>query len=116
MHEIKAYCLVRNPVLNYVSFYSHQHPEEAAPFGGFQTEQAIRHWAKMWNSITTDFLESGNKIIRFEFFAADTKNTELEFLSKDWKSGKSNEKELKPDLVEYLKSLVVDNYQKLYRI
>jgi len=114
--NIKAYCIVRNPVDAYVSFYSHQHPEKAKSFGGFQTKVAIRHWARRWNPIITDFLESRNKIIRFEFFAIDAKNTELEFLSKSWDSNKRNDGELKSNLIEYMRPLVINNYQKLYGV
>ena len=113
-YGVKAYCLVRHPVSAYVSLYRHKHPELAKPFGGFEKKRAIENWARIWNSVVTDFLKSGNKIIRFEFFSEDVEGTGLEFLSDGWKSERRNDEELNPDLTKYLKILVMNNYQKLY--
>ena len=60
-------CLVRHPLHAYISFVGYQHPKAGAQFGELDAPKRIEWYAKQWNSMTTDYINSGNKIVRFEW-------------------------------------------------
>lgn len=114
-NKLKAVCLVRHPLHSYVSFFKHRHPNHAVRFGGFDTIGAISYWAELWNKIVEDFLSSGNKISRYEFWPEDSGNQIIQskFVGR-WTHGKRNWGELPKNLEEALRKRVWANFLKIY--
>lgn len=114
-NKLKAICLVRHPLHAYVSFFKHQHPNHAAHWGGFDTPAAVFYWAQLWNNIVKDFMSSGNRISRYEFWPEDSGDTLLiaKFVGR-WTKDKRNWGELPKDLEDGLRELVWDNFVKIY--
>lgn len=116
-NKIRAYCLVRHPLHAYVSYFGHQHPNHCRSFGGFNSDGAVEKWSRQWNAIINDFLSSGNKILRYEFFYKDLPYNaaiKKDFRNFDFDTEKRNHGELHPKLEFKLKMLVNDNFYKMY--
>jgi len=116
-NKIRAYCIVRHPLHAYVSYFGHRHPNHCRALGGFNTIGAVEKWCSQWNPIVKDFLASGNKIIRYEFFYKDLPYNaaiKKDFRNFDFKTEKRNYGELDHRLENRLKKLVSDNFYKIY--
>lgn len=74
----RAVCLLRHPLHQYLSFTQHyRHADWTQPFGGRFSPDAIRYFARSWNMFTTDCLESGSTIVRYEFAQAEAAGDEF---------------------------------------
>lgn len=112
-----AICMVRHPLHAYISFIGHRHPKASDHLGGIESEDRIRWYAEQWNLMTTDYLDSGSDIIRFEYMqndVKDIKNPDLPYLLKSWRTDKRNHGILEPEKVDLLKGLVSDTYFRVY--
>jgi hypothetical protein len=76
-YGIKAVAIVRHPLHAYVSFMSHQHPNHAEEFGGFNTIGAVRQWLRWWRPVVLDIIIANATIIRFEHAAKDAQQLPL---------------------------------------
>lgn len=109
--------VVRHPLHAMVSYLLHQHPEFGEIYGGINNKSCVDFYASNWNLLTTDLLDGGVPIIRYEYAKEDSRglgDKELELIFKDWISSKRNYGILKPDIEAYLKSLVANNYFRIY--
>lgn len=109
--------VVRHPLHAMVSYLLHQHPRSGKRFGGVNSKACADFYAKYWNTRITDLFGANIRIIRYEYAREDSEGLGdeiLEAIFKDWKSSKRNYGVLKPDNEAYLKSLVKDNYFRLY--
>ena len=111
-NKLKAICLVRHPLHQYVSYTSHRHPNHVKRFGGFNTAEAVRWWATRWNRIVSDFLSSGSKIIRYEYFNDDAPKDISSRIR--WRSHTRNHGELDKDLESLLYTIVKPLFYRLY--
>ena len=111
---IKAFCFVRHPLHSFVSFLDHQHPEHAKKFGGFNTLDAVRFYALLWNAMTDDFIKSGNVVYRFEYLPDEIELVWLRRSLRNWDNTIRNYGVLDPALEDELKKLVEKNYKLLY--
>ncbi len=111
---IKAFCFVRHPLHSFVSFLGHRHPEHAKKFGGFNTIEAVKFYALLWNAMTDDFLRSGNPIFRFEYMPGNIIDPWLQSRLEGWDNTKRNHGVLDKSLELQLESYVADNYYSLY--
>lgn len=110
-------CMVRHPLHAYISFIGHRHPKASDHLGGIESEARIRWYADQWNLMTSDYLDSGSKIIRFEFMQDDVEgisNPDLPYLLRDWRTDKRNHGILDEEKTDFLKSLVSDTYYRVY--
>jgi hypothetical protein len=107
-------CIARIPVDGYVSLLSHQHPKVAIPFGGHQTEECVRWYAQLWNTMIGDILASGCNVIRSENLYTDCKHQVLlrDIKGRWFTKRKNNEHELEPQWRELLMELVGENYER----
>ncbi len=111
-------CLVRHPLHAYVSFIGHRHPKAGEQFGGLEADATIRWYADQWNSMTSDYLESGCRIVRFEYMQDDVKglsNPDLPALLKHWRTDVRNNNVLPHDKEGLMKELVSDTYSRIYK-
>lgn len=113
-NNIKAVCFVRHPLHSFVSFLGSRHPEHAKRFGGFNTMAAVLFYAKLWNSMVTDFIKSGNVVYRFEYMPEEIEIPWLQKALQGWDNSKRNLGRLGYEREIRLKQLVADNYYKLY--
>lgn len=112
-----AICMVRHPLHAYISFIGHRHPKASDHLGGLESEDRIRWYAEQWNLMTTDYLDSGSDIIRFEFMQDDVQgieNPDLPYLLRSWRTDKRNHGILDADKVSLLKDLVGETYYRVY--
>lgn len=113
----QSVCLVRHPLHAYVSFLGHRHPNTASHLGGLESTERIRWYARQWNLMAADYIDSGASIIRFEHMQEDARevsNPNLGILFKRWRSGLRNYDVLPADRTRLLEDLVAENYYKLY--
>lgn len=111
---IRATCFVRHPLHAFASFLGHRHPVHAARFGGYQTEEAVFFYARIWNAMVSDFISSGNRIHRFEYLPSGASDPWLRRALAGWNNTLRHHSELSKELETKLKSLVYVNYYKLY--
>lgn len=112
-----AICLIRHPLHAYISFIGHRHPKASDHLGGLESEERIRWYAQQWNLMTSDYLDSGSKIIRFEFIHDDVKgitNPDLPYLLRSWRTDKRNYGILDAEKVSLLEDLVRETYYRVY--
>jgi hypothetical protein len=111
-------CLVRHPLHAYVSFVGHQHPEAAQEFGELDSNRRIEWYAKQWNLLVSDYINSRNKIIRFESMHNDLaglSDTSLPKLLKNWRPEIRNNGVLTKAKENFLKDLVAETFYKVYQ-
>jgi hypothetical protein len=113
--------IVRHPVHAMISFLAHQHKEKMVHFkNGLNSIEYVKYYAKLWNDLTSDHLNGGSKIVRYEFAKRD-----VDFLGKgdiilknmfttSWKSDIRNYNVLDSQLEAILKDMVRANYERLY--
>lgn len=108
--------IIRHPLHSYVSYTKRvRHYEVVAGLGGPDTEAGVEFWAREWNNTVQDALDSGNKIIRFEFTHSDTRDdAELRRIFTSWDTTKRNHGVLSSAREKQLMDLVHDNYSRLY--
>jgi len=115
-NSIHAICLVRHPANAYVSYLSHQHPEHAARFGGFNKIKAVHFWARHWNAIVDDFLSSDNPIVRYEYLEQDLPDIDRYWKSviSRWRPNMNSHKEMDLRTEEALCEAVRKNFYLIY--
>jgi hypothetical protein len=110
-------CVVRHPLHAYVSFVGHKHPEAGQEFGTLDSERRIEWYARQWNLLVADYINSGNKIIRFEFMRDDLTSLPhpgLSKLLKHWRGGIRNHSVLSKEKETFLQNSVAENFYKIY--
>jgi hypothetical protein len=111
-------CVVRHPLHAYVSFVGHQHPEAGQEFGALDSERRIEWYAKQWNLLVTDYINSRNCILRFEFMPDDLVRLPYPGLSKllvNWRPEIRNHRVLSKEKEILLQKSVAANFYTLYR-
>jgi len=107
--------LVRHPLHSYVSVTKEiRHGEYVEAFGGLNTKEAVEWYAGIWNLFVTEGFKTNSSFIKYEF-PGGYKEEWLKSIFKKWEPRKRNYDVLKPDLEEYLKELVEENFYKIYR-
>ncbi|RLC88830.1 MAG: hypothetical protein DRJ03_00910 [Chloroflexi bacterium] len=114
INGIESVGIVRHPLHAMVSFLSHQHPEHAVRFGGFNTRTAVDWYAYSWNNIVEDMLESKCTIFHYEFMPDEIKEPDLKRRLANWDGSKRNHNELSYTLEQMLHYRVKENFDKLY--
>jgi hypothetical protein len=116
-NNVKSLALIRHPLHSYVSYLSHRHPAHAAPFGGFKSEKCIRWYAKRWNNVVSDIVDSPSAIVRFEFLASDLRFIDdllhLDAVNR-WKPHIRNWGELPKEGEELLRKLTKEMFDQVY--
>lgn len=113
--------LVRHPLHAYVSFAKpERHKAQIEALGGIESTRAIEYWADRWNRHLEDYLKCKDKglnpiLIRFEYAKRDSQiATYHEQVFNDFATSKRNSKALSDRGEGLLKSLVSNNYFKIY--
>jgi hypothetical protein len=114
--------LIRHPLHAYVSFSKKgRHRSEINMLGGMENARAIEFWADRWNRQIEDYLKSVAKkldpiLIRYEHVAQDRQASVYhQRVFKYFDGSRRNYGILSDEKVEYLKSLVSDNYFEIYQ-
>jgi len=118
-NNIEATCIIRHPLHAYISFMKNQHPEYAAPFGGFNTKDSVKWWAQIWMNITSDIMESVIKkdsiVYKFEEMPDSIKDPWLKERLAGWDPSKRNNGILDPELENTLFQLVKFHFFYFYK-
>jgi hypothetical protein len=110
--------LIRHPLHSYVSLFSHRHPKMQKRIGKLGSEESMTYHANIWNGIVDDFLNSENKILRYEYAYDDAKRYGLKDglgVIKKIRSSRRNSNELTKDQENFYRELTGENFKEIYK-
>lgn len=110
-------CIVRHPVHQYISLTKpKRHFEFVANTGGVNAAASISFWIREWSLFAQDALESGGRIVRYEYAQSNARTLDAaprEIFNK-WDSSRRNPGQLLPEFDEQLRAGVWEQYRAIY--